>query len=68
MSVPYLKLKLKTFHLDLMLSTFWLKSISYERGGSEVVSFFLTQTLAHMISEVYKSTIPFWKAIDVYFC
>ena len=44
-SVLYLNWKLETFHLDLMLSTFWLKSISYERGSSEVVSFFLTQTL-----------------------
>ena len=49
-NVLYLKLKLKTFHLDLMLSTFWLNSISYERGSGEVVSFFFTRTLFDFIS------------------
>ena len=44
-NILYLKLKLKTFHLDLMFSTFWLRPISYEGGSVEVVSFFLFQTL-----------------------
>jgi len=48
-SMLYLKLKLKTFYLDLILSVFWLKSIFYERGSDEVVSFFFTQTLLSMV-------------------
>ena len=39
-SVTYIKSKLKTFYFDLIFSDIWLKSILYEIGSNEFVSFF----------------------------
>ena len=36
-NILYLKLKLKTFHLDLILSNFWPKSMFFEIGSNEFV-------------------------------
>ena len=49
----YLKLKLMTFHLDLILSDFWLESIFFEIRSYEVVSFFLAQTLDSDYKPIY---------------
>ena len=66
-SVLYLNWKLKTFHLDLMLSNFWLKSISYERGSSKVVSFFLLFIISLVTFDLQECTIPQLKAKNISF-
>ena len=56
-TVLYLKLKLKIYCFDLILSDFWLKSIFHEIEKNEVDSFFFIQTLVFGRRE-------FWPLVD----